>query len=246
MRVLALDAGNTAFKMAVFNHGKIGEVYRSSSFSEHILQQFLQRHPADVSIWCSVRNNSEEIKIILGKQFKELRLDDKTAVPVDNQYATPETLGADRLAAVTGAQQMFPGENILIIGAGTTLTYDFIDAKKKYPGGSISPGLRMRFDALHRLTAKLPQIETEKAFDMPYGNNTRTAILSGVQNGILHEMSGFIGQYAAQYSGLKIVLTGGDASFFEGLLKKGIFAPFIYHEPNLVLIGLNTVYHYND
>lgn len=246
MRVLTLDAGNTAFKMAVFDQWKIGEVYRSSHFDELILQQFLQDHPAEAGMWCSVRNDSDEIKRILGKQLQEHRLDSKTRIPVHNQYATPETLGADRLAAVTGAQQIFPGENVLVIGAGTTITYDFISAEKKYSGGSISPGLRMRFDALHRLTAKLPQIETDKEFDKPYGNDTRTAILSGVQNGIFHEMNGFIGQYTAQYNGLKIVLTGGDASFFDGLLKKGIFAPFIYHEPNLVLIGLNTVYHYND
>lgn len=246
MRVLALDAGNTAFKMAVFTDGKIGGIYRGEEFNESILHTFLADEPADAAIWCSVRNDTEAIRNTLQRFMPERQLSSKMATPVKNEYKTPETLGADRLAAVNGARYVFPGDDVFVIGVGTTITYDLIQSDGTYRGGSISPGVRMRFDALHRLTAKLPQVSMHNTFQESYGSDTRTAILSGVQNGIVHEIKGFITEVAARFKAVKTVLTGGDASFFEGLLKKGIFAPPVIHEPNLVLIGLHAVYEYND
>jgi type III pantothenate kinase len=145
----------------------------------------------------------------------------------------------DRIAGVCGAIQLFPGSNNLVIDAGTCITYDFVDEMAQYHGGGISPGLNMRFKAVHTFTAKLPLVSAKAGVDL-IGTTTETSIQSGVINGLLSEIEGTIGRYAVKFPGLKVILCGGDAGFFENQLKATIFAV-----PDLVLFGLNSILIHN-
>ena len=165
---------------------------------------------------------------------------------IRNQYKTPDTLGVDRLAAVIGAHKLYPGKSSLVIDAGTCITYDYIDAGGNYFGGSISPGLNMRYKALNYYTGALPLINADEKFDKIYGDDTRSAILSGVQNGIKYEVFGFVESYRANEPELNILLSGGDSIFFDTLLKNSIFAPYVKNEPYLVLRGLNAAIQNNN
>jgi type III pantothenate kinase len=166
-------------------------------------------------------------------------LNENTPVPITTGYETPATLGKDRLAAAVGANYLQPDKNILVIDAGTAITYEFIDSKGVYAGGNISPGLTTRFRALNHFTGKLPLVnETE---DVPFiGSNTEMAIIAGVVNGIVFEMDGYIDTLKAQYKDFFVFLTGGHSFYFERRLKNHIFA-----DPNLVLTGLNRILEYN-
>ena len=163
----------------------------------------------------------------------------ETPLPIKNKYSTPQTLGNDRLANAVGASIIFPKKNVLIIDMGTCIKCDFIDKNKNYLGGSISPGLQMRFKALKKYTAKLPLIKPSKDFSLT-GDSTEQSILSGVQNGIIFEINGMIDQYEKKYDELKVIITGGDHPFFANHLKSSIFAA-----PNLTLQGLNEILNYN-
>ena len=166
-------------------------------------------------------------------------LDERVALPVKIGYETPETLGKDRLAAVVGATYLRPGRNILIIDAGTAITYELVEASGLYKGGNISPGMTTRFRALHQFTSRLPLVmETE---EIPLvGTSTGMAIRAGVVNGIVYEMDGYIDTLKAKYPDLLVFLTGGHSFYFERRLKNSIFADI-----NLVLIGLNRILEYN-
>jgi type III pantothenate kinase len=160
-------------------------------------------------------------------------------VPVKNNYSTPHTLGMDRLAGVVGAFQLYPGTNCLVVDAGTTITCDFLDEEGHYQGGSITPGIDMRFKSLSEYTDKLPLVESD--WDSPpfIGNNTEGSIRSGVLNGVVSEIEGIIRRYDHKFSNLKVIICGGDAQYFESRLKDSIFAP------HLVLIGLNSILMYH-
>jgi len=149
-------------------------------------------------------------------------------------------LGKDRIAAVTGAWSMFPAKNILAIDAGTCITYDLITSNGEYLGGGISPGIRMRFQAMHTFTGKLPLVEPED-FDELIGRSTRESLLSGVYNGVMAEISELIRLYGKKFDDLTVILTGGDHVFLHNKLKISIFAV-----PELVLLGLNEIFDYND
>ena len=168
------------------------------------------------------------------------------AYGITNHYLTPETLGIDRLAAAMGAKHLFPAKNNLVISGGTCITYDWVDAGGNYFGGSISPGLNMRYKALNNNTDGLPLISADENFEEYYGDTTTNAIRSGVQNGIKYELLGFIESYKRRSDELNIVLSGGDSIFFDRLLKNSIFAPCIKIEPYLVLKGLNAAIHNNN
>lgn len=157
-----------------------------------------------------------------------------TLNPLNIAYHTPETLGADRLATAIGAYSLFPGENILVLDFGTCLKCDFVSQEKSYEGGSISPGLDMRFKAMHTFTAKLPLLTRPKEFpSQPIGRSTAESMQYGVVLGMLAEAHGMIEFYVEKYSPLKVLITGGDAEVFEGRLKNAIFV-----RQNLALLGL--------
>ena len=162
-----------------------------------------------------------------------------TPIPIENLYLTKDTLGVDRLANAVAANSIFPQRNVLVVDCGTCVKYDFVNHKNQYLGGSISPGLQMRFKALNQFTGKLPLLKPE-AHPSLIGDSTETAITSGVINGLVAEIKGVIKSYTSIYENLTVILTGGDASFFDKELKSNIFV-----EPNLTLIGLNEILRYN-
>ena len=154
-------------------------------------------------------------------------------------YETPETLGKDRLAAVVGASFLKPGKDILVIDAGTAITYDFINSKKQYLGGNIAPGINLRLRSLHEFTQRLPLVQVNSESPL-LGVDTNSALVSGALYGIVFEIDGYISTLKIKYPQLSVFLTGGSTFYFDTKLKSPIFA-----EKNLVLIGLNRILQYN-
>ncbi len=191
-------------------------------------------------ILCSVKPDDPLLVDMLRQCFGYvLILDENTPVPVKNMYQTPGTLGKDRLAGVVGANNIYPDRNVLIIDAGTAITYDVVDDQNRYIGGNISPGLTMRFRALHDFTGRLPLVEPKT--EVPFlAGNTEDAIAGGVQNGIVFEMDSCITLFKKKFKDLIIIFTGGDAEFFDKKLKSTIFV-----DPDLILRGLNRILIYN-
>lgn len=234
---LVIDYGNSGAKVGIFDQQNLVE--RTAFPSSDELRKYLQQTKAQYAIISSVNENAADMASWLPAGLKSFILDPSLPLPVKNRYATPSTLGVDRLAGVCGAQEMFPNNHCLVIDAGTCITYDIIDRDRNYLGGGISPGLSMRFKAVHTFTTKLPLVSPAEHVKL-IGDSTETCIQSGVVNGILAEMEGIIQQYQAKFEGLKVILCGGDARFFENQLKASIFAI-----PELVLFGLNSILIYN-
>lgn len=203
--------------------------------------ELIQSFGVSSAIISSVNTKAEDKLKLDQLPFPVLNLTHKTTLPINLAYQSPETLGKDRMAAVVGAYHQFSNQHLLVIDAGSCVTYDFLTERKEYLGGAISPGVQMRLRSMNDFTSKLPLISWEGG-ERPQniGRTTITSMLSGVVNGLIAEMNGFILNYEKQYPELKIVITGGDANFFEKELKNGIFA-----DPNLVLKGLNEILIYN-
>ncbi len=240
MAQLVIDIGNTLVKAAIFDGDQLVEVHHYEQVTHVELQLLLSKYPVKKAIISTVRGITETWFGILEQQVQVLYFNRNMAQDVQNHYGTPQTLGLDRLAAVLGARHLFPADDNLVIDAGTCITYDGIDAGANYYGGSISPGLNMRYKALQHYTAVLPLVEADPDFSGYYGNNTVNAIRSGVQNGLIYEIEGFIKSYQKQARSLNIILTGGDSVFLDTVLKNSIFAGYIKLEPYLVLKGLNA------
>ena len=237
---LIIDIGNTVAKIAVFDGEEpMDIVYDSNRTLEH-LEGICARYPVERAIVATVVDLTEEVERRLqALPCPLLRLGPDTPLPVENLYETPGTLGYDRMAAVVGACARMPGKDILVIDAGTCITYEFVDAAGRYHGGNISPGLHMRFHALHRFTGRLPLVEA-KGRNEPMGKDTETAIRAGVLQGIRYEMEGYIRTMKEKYPGLLVFLTGGDEFSFDTNIKSIIFA-----DKFLVLKGLNRILAYN-
>ncbi|GAB2985521.1 type III pantothenate kinase [Mucilaginibacter puniceus] len=240
MANLVIDIGNTYTKVAVFDNNVLVYTNQHTAFDTNDLLVCLGKYVIKKAIVSTVKSQAEEWEAVLNSKADMAYFNAAAFTGINNKYLTPQTLGADRLAAVTGANYLYPDANNLVIDGGTCITYDFIDAGKNYFGGSISPGLNMRYNALNYYTSALPLVSRNDEFTESYGNNTITAIQSGVQNGIKHELTGFIKSYIKSHQQINIILTGGDSIFFDTLLKNSIFAPYIKIEPHLVLIGLNA------
>ena len=241
MKIICVDAGNTLLKIAVADRGKITTVASFAAGDTEKQVRYASSLPdADACIVSSVGIvASELIKALSERAFCFFELTSETPIPIQNLYDTPETLGKDRLAAVVGAHGLFPGKNVLAVDAGTALTVDFINDAGQYLGGNISPGLQMRYRALHDYTQRLP---LEKPVDdYPFlGSSTSSAIVSGVQTGMVAEIENYMNHFAERHPGLVTVMTGGDAFFFENKIKKPIFV-----ESDLVFIGLTQIAEYN-
>ena len=234
---LIIDYGNTTAKVGIFDQHELKEKY---SFSESAaLENFLDTTAAEHLIVSSVSAEPQQLLSRAKISGKKIILDHHLPVPILNHYKSPNTLGMDRVAAVCGGLKLFPGENTLVINAGTCIIYDFIDKGKNYWGGAISPGLTMRFKAVNTFTSKLPMVEPIENPPLA-GNTTETSIQSGIINGMATEIDGIIELYREKYNDLKVILSGGDGGFFENMLKASIFAV-----PNIVLVGLNSILIYN-
>jgi len=237
---LVIDIGNTSIKTAVFEADTLQAFLKIPVAETVKLKNFsLELQPVKACLVSSVK--PEPLRIIdeLGLNCKVLLLDQYTIVPFRNSYQTPGTLGKDRLAGVASAFFMFPGSDILVIDAGTAITYDLLTSEGEYLGGAISPGINMRYKALHTFTGMLPLLEQENDAEL-IGNSTTSSIHSGVLNGVLFEVDRTIVEYMNRYPALKIILTGGDVNYFDKQLKVKTFAA-----PNLVLQGLNYLLNFN-
>jgi len=247
MNNLVIDIGNTFSKIALFNNRDLEKLHITEAISIRVLEEVISEFDIDNAIVSSVGREIPEIESFLQSFSNYHRFKSSGFYQVINHYKTPATLGPDRYAAVIGASSLFKDQDCMVIDAGTCVTYDFIDRNRNYFGGSITPGLSMRFKAMHSFTGKLPMAEFNEEFNDKYGADTWSALLSGVQNGIVYEAEGFIQSYINNYPGMIVVISGGDVNFFDTRLKNSIFAPIIKSVPNLVLIGLNEVIHqYND
>jgi type III pantothenate kinase len=237
---LVLDVGNTRIKGAVYegNIQRDAFVCLSNEISEK-MEVFFQKHPQIKHlVLASVANFNEQVlnNVPQNISIDHISRDDK--FPFVNKYASPNTLGIDRMVLASGATLRFPNQNRLVIDAGTAITYDYIDDKNQYWGGAISPGIKLRYEALHQFTAKLPLLEFAEPQHF-IGNSTFEAIHSGVVNGVIHEIDGFINQYLQGNQNFTIILTGGDADFLAKRLKNTIFA-----NSNFLLDSLNDLFQY--
>ncbi|SDF34829.1 type III pantothenate kinase [Mucilaginibacter pineti] len=247
MTNLVIDIGNTLTKIAVFKHDELLAVEQFEAVENNTLDSFLNDYKVGRAIISSVKKAVEPWQTDLATKLQLTYFNTTITGGIINHYLTPETLGPDRLAAVIGAKDCYTGQNNLVISGGTCITYDYVDAGGNYFGGSISPGLNMRYKAVNYYTAGLPLITADDNFIGGHGNNTETAIRSGVQNGIKYELTGFIESYKKLNPQLNIILSGGDSIFFDKLLKNSTFAPYIKIEPYLVLKGLNAaIQKHND
>lgn len=238
---LCIDIGNSLTKLCVFDNNKIIQKVISESIDLSIIPDLIQKFPGlENVILSTVKKENPELVDLLNNQFKYfISFNQATPLPVKNKYKTKETLGKDRIAAIVGANNMFPQSNVLVVDAGTAITYDFINSQNEYLGGNISPGMNMRFMALNRYTDNLPLVEPAEEF-LLLGDSTNQAILSGIVNGLIFEIDGYINKLKEEYQGLITILTGGDAIFFDKKLKNTIFV-----DQNLVLTGLNRIIEYN-
>jgi type III pantothenate kinase len=238
---LCIDIGNTRTKVAVFDtDGSLIKLIIREDYTSGKLDKVLKKYAIENVIVSSVRKKQGKYKRMLGNKIKNFfELSHETPIPVNNLYHTPETLGKDRLAGIVGAYYLFPGSDVLVVDAGTCITYDIIDSTGNYLGGSILPGIEMRFKALNAFTARLPLVHRD-LLESHIGDTTLTSIQTGIQFGVVYEMKGFISKYREIYPDIRVLVTGGDATFFESQMENQIFAV-----PDLVLMGLNQILNYN-
>ncbi|MGC1473552.1 MAG: type III pantothenate kinase [Psychroserpens sp.] len=238
---LIIDVGNTSVKFAIFKDSELS--YKSTAdlidFDRTLGNIFNEFSEIEQAIISSVGNFNKGHLENLKHKVNVIELSNQVKLPFKNQYTTPNTLGADRIALVSASVEKFPNQNVLIIDAGTCITYDFVNKDNTYLGGAISPGIRLRYKSLHDLTANLPLLETEQPTDIT-GNSTQNSIHSGVIFGIIKEIDGVIDTYLQNYPGLTVILTGGDTKFLSNQLKNSIFA-----NSNFLLEGLNFILEYN-
>lgn len=230
---IVVDIGNTRIKTAVFDGSLLREKHSFKDVGG--LREYVAGKDFNHAIVSSVSTDSSIVLPMLPVHGKKLQLTTSLGFPVRIAYDTPDTLGVDRIAAACGAYQLFPGEDCLVIDMGTCITYDFLSSAGAFEGGAIAPGIKMRFAAMHHFTARLPMIEP-LANPPVTGKSTAGSMQSGVINGVLGEINGFIARYQSQFGQVKAVACGGDLALFENSLKPSIFVA-----PDLVLIGLNRI-----
>jgi len=229
---LVIDGGNTRTKIGIFER----ETLRESRIFDDPEQarRFLHQQVADHMMLSSVTEAGDELAMLATVKGQRLKLTPALSLPLENRYATPGTLGMDRLAAACGAWHLFQNQPSLVVDCGSCINYEFVHENGYYGGGAISPGVMMRFRAMHNQTDRLPLAIPG---DTPLtGRDTLECLQSGVMHGVLEEIKGILRRYAEDHPGVRVILTGGDAHFFEKPLK-----PHIFVAPELVLIGLNSI-----
>jgi len=238
---LIVDVGNTFVKFAVFEKKALvyKERFELSKFNKKYKALRKDFESIEHCIISSVGRLTDEQIDVIDHELDVLTLSYETILPFKNLYQTPKTLGVDRMALASASINQYPNQNVLIIDAGTCITYDFVSNKNEYLGGAISPGIRLRYEALHNLTANLPFLEKNQPKTI-IGNTTESSIHSGVITGTLKEIDGVIDEYRENHQDLTVILTGGDANFLSNQLKNSIFA-----NSNFLLEGLNFILDYN-
>lgn len=239
---LCIDLGNSRAKLALFQQNNLLN-FRSFEYREHdLIQLFLKQNDFQGIAYCSVLSTSPDWFNQLIDQKKSLRIHAGIALPIDlSSYETPESLGSDRIAALAGAHHLQLKQPILVVNVGTCITFDLIDEKGRFIGGNISPGLDMRYQAMHQLTAKLPLVHAAQTTGFELGHSTHAAIENGGMEGVVFEIQGYFFKLLENYPQLKCVLTGGSAFKLVNRLNFETFA-----DPYLVLKGLNYILHTHE
>ena len=237
---LALDIGNTRVKAGIFEGGRLVRQAKWTGHAFMELPDWLEGQTVQAAIVSSVAADNPETPDWLREKTEVLELGSKTPLPFRNTYATPETLGNDRVAAVAGAQARFPGRSCLIVDCGTCIKYELLTADGVFLGGNIAPGLRMRIQAMHVFTARLPEVEMIMPAS-PVGASTTTALQNGALRGAVLEINGFADLFRERLPGQLLVLSGGDARFLMPLLSQ----QEIVLEEHLILYGLHAILLYN-
>lgn len=239
---LTIDQGNTAAKLALWRGEKLEETHIVQSLVPASLAQFIANHPGiDAAIYCSVASHGTEIMATLNNSLrKAIKLTGNTPLPIAIEYGTMGSLGVDRIAAAVGAQASFPGTPLLVVDAGTAVTYDAVTADGRFIGGNIAPGMNMRLEALHRFTARLPRVKVPRELPtgLVFGNNTEAAMILGAIYGIVGAMSYYKSRLPEN---TKVVMTGGWAGELSRLCDFNINV-----DPHLVSKGLNRILIYNE
>ncbi|RXR20571.1 type III pantothenate kinase [Flavobacterium amnicola] len=238
--ILTIDIGNTQIKSAVFENNTIIHItsFKHELFFneiENILNQFKK---VAVLVVASVGKIDKSAFETFSDKVKIHFIDRQNPFPFTNNYQSPATLGIDRMVLAAGAALQYPNQNKLIIDAGTCVTYDYVDENNIYHGGAISPGIRLRYEAMHNYTAKLPLLKKDELVNL-IGSSTEQSMHSGVVNGLAFEIEGYINALTFQKENFIIILTGGDAIFLAKRLKNTIFA-----NSNFLLESLNHLYQY--
>lgn len=237
---LTVDIGNTRVKFGLFEGDKLIAKLSLTKGNWKELIPWLELHKPNKAIISVVGNEIVDLVNYLKQHTKLAFLNPSTSLPFTNKYATPQTLGMDRIAGVAGAMALFPNTPCLVIDVGTCVTFDYLDAHNCYLGGAISPGLQMRLNAMSKFTQKLPQLLASPLEDF-IGDTTQSSMLSGAFFGLLGEINDTIDRYESFNNGLSVLICGGDSHLFDKRTKKTIFAA-----PDLVLIGLNKIANWNE
>lgn len=236
---LIVDIGNTLSKIAIVDGDIVKFSNKFNSLNANDIEEVLNKYPIKKSIISIVGNVDERIIKYLTANCKTIILNQETPIPIKNQYSTPKTLGYDRIAVCVGANYLFPQKDILVIDAGTAITYEIITSEGIYLGGAISPGISLRFKSLNDHTSKLPYLEKDETYPL-IGTNTKDCIYSGILNGIVAEADNYIDSIKTKFPLIYVLLTGGDSNFFANKLKNSIFV-----NQNLMIIGLNRILEFN-
>ncbi len=237
---LVIDIGNTQIKVAVFDETIL--IFKDNFKTENFLSgivDLVDQYTIEKGIISHVAELETGILAKINEIVPLIELNHQTKLPFFNKYLSPKTLGVDRLALIAAANSQFSNKNTLVIDAGSCITFDLLNEFGEYFGGSISPGIEMRYKAVNHYTANLPLLnKSERLPDL--GNSTENAIHHGILNGVIQEIEGVIEQYRVIYQKLTVVLTGGDTIFLAKNLKSSIFAI-----PNFLLEGLNSILIHN-
>jgi len=236
---LILDIGNTLSKVTIVENQNIVYHQRYSNLGLNDIEEISKTYSISNTIVSIVGKISPEVLRFLENNFKTLVLNKNTKLPIKNHYSTPETLGYDRIAVAVAANFLYPQKDVLVIDAGTAITYELVTANGEYKGGAISPGISLRFKSLNDHTAKLPYLEKSEKFPI-IGKNTADCIYSGVLNGVISEVDGYIDLIKTNFPDIYVLLTGGDSNFFANKLKNSIFV-----NQNLMITGLNRILEFN-
>jgi type III pantothenate kinase len=239
LKTICFDFGNTRLKYAMFEDDVLREENVLPNDDSVVITEVLDRFHPERSILSSVVNHNPAMEKILAEKTSFHKLSHLTKLPFTTPVGKPETIGADRLALCAAAVKFFPGKNNLVIGLGTCITYNFVNKYHEFVGGSISPGMDMRFKSLQTFTAKLPLVKEDWNFPL-IGYDTVTNITSGVILGMAKEIDGIINAYSERFGNFNVLLTGGNSAYFVPHLKNKIFA-----DPYLIFKGLYAISEYN-
>ncbi len=235
MTNLVIDIGNTRTKVAVFENNQMIDFFAEELVTLPLLKDFLKQYSIDNSIISSVSFSKREIVYFLEKNSNFIEFNAQTYKGLKINYETHQTLGKDRIASAIGAIEVIPNSDLLVIDIGSCITFDLITKDSTFQGGNIAPGYYMRLKAMHDYTAKLPIVKQQIPKEL-IGKNTKEAVLFGAYWGIVFEIDSFAEYLRKKYPDIKVILTGGDAHYFENSIKQCTFV-----NSNLVLIGLNKV-----